>query len=141
VPRNAMPERREQKRALITPIHRLQWLWEPLTSDPSFVLRSMFGVKAAYLGGKLMLCFCARQEPWRGLLVCTDRQRQAALREEFSQLAPHSVLPKWLYLPESDESFEATGARLVLLARKHDPRLGIEPTVTRKKARRPRRRG
>jgi hypothetical protein len=28
----------------------------------------MFGAKAAYLDGKLMLCFVAGDEPWQGVL-------------------------------------------------------------------------
>ena len=71
------------------PVHPHAWLWEPLESDPSFVLRAMFGAKALYLGGKMMLCCCAGEEPWRGLLVCTDRTRHAALQADFPALAPH----------------------------------------------------
>ena len=89
----------------------------------------MFGAKAAYLGGKLMLCFCASEEPWRGVLVCTDHDQHAALRSEFADLAPHPILPKWLYLPESVDSFERTATRLVAYARARDPRLGVTPGV------------
>lgn len=108
-------------------IHRFAWLWEPLEDDPTFVLRAMFGAKAAYLDGLLMLCFSAGEEPWCGVLVCTDQARHAALRTEFPALAPHPVLPKWLYLPESAASFERTAERLVRLARARDPRIGVAP--------------
>lgn len=107
--------------------HRHEWLWEPLTDDPTFVLRSMFGAKAVYLDGKLMLCFCASEEPWRGLLVCTDRDRQPALLTAFPGLRPHPILPKWLYLPEAAASFETVAMHLVRLARQHDPRIGVMP--------------
>lgn len=129
-------------RLKVTVVHRHQWLWEPLEDDATFVLRSMFGAKAAYLGGRLMLCFCAGDEPWRGLLVCTDRTRHEALTAEFPVLAPHPILPKWLYLPEAVASFERDAVRLVALARRRDPRLGIEPTPRKRPkapARRPRR--
>ena len=119
-------------------VHPYQWLWEPLEADPTFVLRAMFGAKAAYLDGRLMLCFCAGEEPWRGLLVCTDHASQAALRADFPELAPHSILPKWLYLPESTNSFERTAARLVVLVRRRDPRIGVAPKP--KKSRTPVRR-
>lgn len=109
------------------PTHHHAWLWEPLESDPTFVLRSMFGAKAVYLDGKLMLCFIARAEPWRGLLVCTDRERHPALLADFPALAPHPVLPKWLYLPESCEEFETIAQKLVTLARRRDPRIGVVP--------------
>lgn len=119
-------------------IHPHAWLWEPLESDPTFVLRSMFGAKAVYLSGRLMLCFCAREEPWRGALVCTDQARHVALTAEFPELIPHPILPKWLYLPESANSFESAAARLVALARQRDPRLGVVPKPRKKRTSRPR---
>lgn len=123
--------------AQVRPVHPHQWLWEPLADDPSFVLRSMFGAKAAYLDGKLMLCFCASEEPWRGVLACTEHAHHAALRAEFPALAPHPILPKWLYLSENSDAFERTAAKLVSLARRRDPRLGVLPKP-RRKSRRPR---
>lgn len=119
------------------PIHPYEWLWETLLTDPGFSLRSMFGAKAVYLDGKIALCFCANdQEPWSGVLVCTDRERHAALRAEFPLLTPHSILPKWLYLPASNPVFEKVAEKLVQLARHRDPRLGVLPTL--RKKRRPR---
>jgi hypothetical protein len=35
--------------------HRYEWLWEPLADDATFVLRSMFGARAVYLDGKMVL--------------------------------------------------------------------------------------
>lgn len=115
-------------------VHPHQWLWEPLEGDPTFVLRAMFGAKAAYLGGRLMLCFCASEEPWSGVLVCTDRSRQPALQADYPELAPHPILPKWLYLPETANTFERTAVRLVELARRRDPRIGVTPQPTKKPA-------
>ncbi|MES1166637.1 MAG: hypothetical protein ABUL68_01410 [Pseudomonadota bacterium] len=118
----------------VRPVHPHQWLWEPLESEPSFVLRTMFGAKAVYIDGRLMLCFCAGEEPWHGLLVCTDRERQASLQADFPGLTPHSVLPKWLYLPESADTFERAAPRLVALALRRDPRLGVAPRPRKKRA-------
>jgi len=115
--------------------HRHEWLWEPLTSDATFVLRSMFGAKAAYLDGKLMLCFTAGDEPWRGVLVCTDRSHHASLQAEFPELAPHKILPKWLYLPEAADRFESVATALVGMARRRDARLGVLPSARRRKVR------
>jgi hypothetical protein len=115
-------------------IHPLAWLWEPL-DDPTFVLGSMFGTKVAYLDGLLMLCFISKEEPWRGMLVCTERGQHASLMKEFKRLAPHPVLGKWLYLSESADDFERSGAALVEAARRRDPRIGILPG--RKKKERP----
>jgi hypothetical protein len=117
-------------------VHPHQWLWEPLEMDPTFVLRSMFGAKAVYLGGKLMFCFCAGEEPWRGVLVCTDHSHHAALRADFSELSPHPILPKWLYLPESASSFERSATQLVSLARQRDSRIGVTPGTRKKKRQR-----
>lgn len=123
-------------RAVVRPVHPHQWLWEPLQEEPSFVLRAMFGAKAVYLGGKLMLCFCAGEDPWRGVLICTDRERQTALRDEFPVLEPHAILPKWLYLPEKADGFETIAERIVALARRLDPRLGVVPGGKKKAANR-----
>lgn len=109
------------------PVHPHAWLWEPLETDPTFVLRPMFGTRAVYLDGRLVLCFAARAEPWRGLLVATERVHHAALRANWPALAPHPVLPKWLYLPESADGFERVAEKLVQLVRRRDPRIGVTP--------------
>gem|GEM_PF-515714 len=118
---------RESKGDRIKRVHPHAWLWEPLQADPSFVLRAMFGTQAVYLEGKLMFCFAAKTEPWRGVLVATERSHHAALMAEFPSLSPHPVLPKWLYLRESLDSFERIGERLIVLARQRDVRLGVVP--------------
>jgi len=114
-------------------VHPYQWLWEPLEEDPTFFLRPMFGGKSVYLDGRLMLYFAAGEEPWRGVLVCTDRVHHAALLVEFPELSPHPVLSKWLYLPESSDRFEPVAERLVTLARRRDTRLGVNPRPKRRR--------
>ena len=114
------------------PSHRHAWLWEPLEPDATFELRAMFGAKAVYLGGRMQLCFFAKEEPWRGVLVCTERAFHESLRAEFPVLSPHPVLPKWLYLPEASDEFERVGQRLVALARRRDPRMGVEGSTREK---------
>jgi len=118
-------------------VHPYAWLWESLELEASFVLRAMFGARAVYLDGKLLLCFMAKAEPWRGVLVCTDQREHASLIREFPALSPHAVLPKWLYLPESADSFERDAERLVQLVRRRDTRIGV--TGKPKKAKRSRR--
>jgi hypothetical protein len=118
---------REKDPGLARRVHPHAWLWEPLEDDASFVLAPMFGARAAYLDGRLMLCFAAREEPWRGVLVCTERVNHASLRAQFPSLVAHPILPKWLYLAESADDFERVAAQLVLLARERDPRMGIIP--------------
>ncbi len=114
-------------REQIKVIHPHASLWEALEDDPTFVLRSMFGTKAAYVGGNLMLCFSAKAEPWRGVLICTERSHHAGLMQQFSNVSPHPILPKWLYLPEADAGFERTAEQLVQLVRRRDPRIGVVP--------------
>jgi hypothetical protein len=118
---------REPNIGLAKPVDRHAWLWEPLETDATFLLRAMFGLKAAYLDGKLVLCFGARAEPWRGVLVGTERVHHASLMAEFPSLAAHPILPKWLYLPESADDFERVAERLVVLAGQRDPRIGVIP--------------
>jgi hypothetical protein len=114
-------------------VHPHQWLWETLEADPSFILRPMFGTKAVYLDGKLMLCFCAGDEPWRGVLIGTDHAHHASLRAEFPEISPHPILSKWLYLPESAGSFERAATRLVALVRRRDARIGVTPKPKKKR--------
>jgi hypothetical protein len=114
-------------------VHPYQWLWEALEGDPGFMLRPMFGGKAAYLDGLICLYFTTKAEPWRGLLVCTDRERHEALITEFPELAPHPILPKWLYLSETHKHFERSAEKLVQLARRRDPRIGVVPVPKKRK--------
>jgi hypothetical protein len=118
----------------IRKIHPQAWLWEPLEADPTFLLRPMFGGRAVYLDGKLMLWFIASDDgDWRGVCVATGREHHAALMAGFPELAPHPVLTKWLYLPESDNRFESVAERIVALVRLRDHRIGV---VSQKRKRR-----
>lgn len=117
------------------PVHPHAWLWEPVEQEPTFVLRSMFGAKAVYLHGLMKFCFTASEEPWHGMLVCTERAHHTALIEDFPALAPHPVLAKWLYLPESAPDFETAAVKLIRLAHQHDPRIGVTPGVRKRRTR------
>jgi hypothetical protein len=110
------------------PVHRFAWLWEPLERDATFVLRSMFGSRAIYLDGKMVSCVSANEEPWRGILICTDRDHHPSLIESFPALTPHPHLSKWLYLPESNDAFETIAKKIVRLVRNRDPRIGVVPS-------------
>lgn len=127
-----MPSRRTSPIAVP---HPYAWIWEPLEARPTFLRRAMFGAQAVYLEGQIMLCFCTRAEPWRGLLACTERSHHESLSAEFPALRPHPVLSKWLYLPEASPDFDRTAERLVSLILRHDPRLGVIPPVKRRKSR------
>jgi len=107
--------------------HPLLWLAEPLQDDPSYLDKAMFGCRAVHFGGRLVLALAWKEEPWRGVLLPTEREHHLSLIAEFPSLTPHPVLQKWLYLPESSPSFENDARRLVALIRRLDPRLGVIP--------------
>jgi hypothetical protein len=104
----------------------LLWIFESLEDDPRFVLRKLFSFDAAYLDGRLYLAVAGGKEPWNGMMLCTSREHHASLRKQFPQLAPHAVLGKWLYLSQTHPEFESVAVEFAELARKRDPRLGVE---------------
>lgn len=108
------------------PKEPLLWLFEPLEDVPTYELRRLFSFRAAYLDGRLYLAVNSGKEPWNGLLVCTSRDHHPAMLQQYPQLAPHTVLGKWLYLSQAHPEFESIASELVLLARKRDPRLGVD---------------
>lgn len=105
----------------------LLWVLEPLERDAGYAHRKMFGADAAYLDGLLYLIVADRDDPWNGVLVCTSQDRHAALLADIPELLVHPVLGKWLYLPQSSESFESIAATLAALSVARDPRLGVAP--------------
>jgi hypothetical protein len=107
----------------------LLWVFEPLEEDPRFVLRKLFSFDAAYLDGRLYLAVAGGKEPWNGMMVCTSREHHASIRGQFPQLVSHKVLGKWLYLSQSHPEFESVAVELAVMARKRDPRLGVESKV------------
>ena len=121
------------RRAAARPAHRYAWLWEELEEEPSFVVRGMFGGHALYLDGRMQLVFFTKEEPWCGVLVCTDRASHASLRAELPELSPHPELSKWLYLPEDAGGFERVGQRLASLVARRDARIGVESTSRRRR--------
>lgn len=114
--------------------HRYGALVRELTEEPSFLLARMFGLLTCYVHGRLVLALADKRPPWRGLLVPTDRRHHEALRAALPDLVVHPVLGKWLYLREAADDFEASAARLVALARRDDPRIGVESAPRRRRA-------
>lgn len=107
--------------------HPLHWVVEPLSDEPSYIEKAMFGCRGCYLYGRLVLVLAAREEPWNGLLVPTEKKHHQSLRRDHKELIIHPVLKKWLYLPESNEDFERASPALVGLILADDPRIGVEP--------------
>jgi hypothetical protein len=107
----------------------LLWIFEPLEDDPRFFTRKLFSFDAAHLDNRLYLAVATGEEPWNGLLVCTSREHHVSILRQFSQLISHQVLGKWLYLSQAHPEFESVATELANLARKRDPRLGVESNV------------
>ncbi|WP_322062259.1 hypothetical protein [Paraburkholderia sp. J63] len=105
----------------------LLWIFDAFEREPDYLCKRMFGCDAAYLDGLLCLVAADRDKPFNGLLVCTSRERQAALIAEMPALRPHPVLGKWLYVTQEDPEFEATAQHLTGLVLARDPRVGVEP--------------
>jgi hypothetical protein len=106
----------------------LVWIFEALERDETYMRRRMFGCDAAYIDGMLCLIAADRDAPFNGLLVCTSKERHAALVDDMPALRPHPVIGKWLYVPHSDADFERTADRLTALVLARDARIGVEPT-------------
>ena len=112
---------------------RLGWVIDRLQGEPSFVRKSMFGCDACYLHGRLVLVLAMRkEEPWRGILVPTEKEFHHALVLLHEGLRRHSVLGKWLYLPLSCEHFEETALALAERVIADDHRVGVMPGAGRK---------
>jgi hypothetical protein len=107
--------------------HPLLWVIESLIEEPSYLQKPMFGCLAIYLHGRLMLVLASGQEPWNGLLIPTEHQFHDAIVKEFQEVVQHSVLKKWLYLPEATEDFETVASDIVEAVRMNDQRFGVEP--------------
>jgi hypothetical protein len=110
----------------IKPKNPLLWIFEPLEDDPRYFQRKFFSFDTAQLDNRIYLAVYSGEEPWNGLLVCTSREHHASLLKQFPQLVSHKVLGKWLYISQSHPEFESVALDLARLARKRDPRLGVE---------------
>lgn len=117
----------------VRPEHPLQWVAEPLLDEPTFVLRSWFGGRMISHHGQHCLFLAAGGEPWQGVLVCTFHEHHASLVADMPTLVQHPILGKWLYLAESGATFERDARRLAQWVKARDPRIGIPPSVKKRK--------
>jgi len=108
--------------------HPLHFAVEVLMEDPSYCERAMFGARACYLYGRMVVVLAfPGEEPWNGILFPTERRHQPSLIQAFPALKPHPILGKWLYLREDTAEFETTAQRIIKLILQGDERLGIVP--------------
>ncbi|WP_144156414.1 hypothetical protein [Paraburkholderia sp. BCC1885] len=111
----------------------LAWILDAFEREPTFISKRMFGCDAAYLDGLICLVAADRTPPWNGLLVCTSKERHAALIEDVPGLRQHPDLGKWLYVPQDDPAFEDTVEQVTALVLARDPRIGVEPKPRRRR--------
>ena len=116
--------------------HLLRWVVESIEEERSYFEKQMFGCLAVYLHGRLSLLLTSGDEPWNGLLIPTDHQFHESIMQDFNDVKQHSVLKKWLYLPERSENFETVAIDIVEVIRTNDPRFGVEPKERTKKKKR-----
>ena len=115
-------------------------IYDPLEQSSGLIFKHMFGGMAVYSEGLMKFTHAEGDENnewkgqvfdypiWHGMLICTDKSHHESLIEDFPDLFPHPILPKWLYLPLQDETdFRRTAKRLMMKALKKDPRIGIVP--------------
>jgi len=111
----------------------MDWLVEGLVDQPGYLPKHMFGCRACYYNGLLTLILADKDEPWNGLMVATDKERQTALIRDFPALRPHEILPKWLYLSQDRDDFEDIANELVELIIQEDSRIGVVPKPKKRK--------
>ena len=111
--------------------HRFAAVVEPLTTEPSFLSRPMFGCVGCYVHGRLVVVLADRREPWQGLLVPTEKRAHASILGEFPAVRVHPILKKWLYLPHAVRRFAGAALGIVDRILAGDPRFGVEPPVRR----------
>lgn len=112
---------------MTAPTNRHLWMAEPLLARPGALLRRMFGATAIYVNGVLLLVLADGEQPWNGLLFPAERSEHPTILADFPWLAPHVILPKWLYLSVEDERFEFRGQMLIQRMIEGDARFGVIP--------------
>ena len=108
-------------------------LLEPAAAARTLRPRRMFGCWAYYADERLVWVSAAGREPWRGVLVPTEREHHAALRARVPALRVHPVLGKWLYLPARHPHFEAIAEALAGWIAGGDPLIGVVPRPRRRR--------
>jgi hypothetical protein len=97
------------------------------------LIRTMFGCRAVYGRGRLLLVLADGDEPWNGALFPVERERHAEVLARWPTLREHPILPKWLHLPESAEGFEFLAQQLVREIRQGNPLFGVVPPARKRR--------
>lgn len=108
-----------------------EWIFRVFEDHPSFFTKRMFSGLAVYMFGRMMMVLVEPSRSgrwnWHGVLICTEYAQQAAIINEFPQLAPHDILKKWLYIDSRHEDFEPTMESVAKAMALDDQRFGIRP--------------
>lgn len=96
--------------------------------------RPMFGCRAIYVDGKIVLIFRDRPKNPRdnGLWLATTHDHHASLRRDFPMMRSLELFGTkgetgWQVLPLDDEDFEEAAMKACRLVRQRDPRIGKVP--------------
>lgn len=115
----------------------LYWILDLLPDE--VVNKAFFGGRAFYLNDKIILAVfenpgdrqykdkIADFDIWCGCLFPTEYENQAEVLRRYPDLVRHPILPKWLYLPSSDENFEEKSTKLIKLIVRGSPLFGAIP--------------
>jgi hypothetical protein len=122
----------------------LQWIESLLPSD--FIRKSMFGGFGYYVDEKMVLAlfesvgdrtYRGKQfqfDLWNGCLFPTDRENHREILKKYPVLFAHPILPKWLYLPSSTESFDDNVEAILREIRRKSNLWGTVPKSKKSKA-------
>ena len=114
------------------------WISEPILELPGTEERRMFGCRAYYRGGRILLVLTGEgEEPWNGVCACVEWDHHAAMKARLPALDEHPVLGKWLYVSSDAPGFETTALALVRMAAADEPLLGVVPKPKRRKSKAP----
>ena len=115
-----------------------EWIFQAFEDHASFFTKRMFGGLAVYLFGRMMMILVEPTKTgrwkWHGVLLCTEHAQQPAILAEFSQLTPHDILKKWLYIDSRHDEFEPVMERVAEAIARNDRRFGIVPRPRKERA-------
>lgn len=125
-------------------LNELDWIEDLL--PPDIVRKHMFGGFAYYLQNKMVLAIFESVgdrsykdkhydfDIWNGCMFPCEREQHTEILKKYPFLVNHPVLPKWLYLPVQNETFEANAETLLKEIRRRSPLFGVIPKEKKKSA-------
>lgn len=112
-----------------------EWVFEPFYDDPGAEFRLMFGCKALYYYGKLILVLSESDDDvrWQKLFFPCEREQHAQVMELYPALTPHEVLGKWLSISLDHSDFEELVVDISKRLMRRDKLFGVIPQPKKKR--------